>query len=234
MVREVDLRTGWVVPGDGGSLSGPIWDSKQSFQGGDIGPILSRSFCRQFEWSLSLESVSLHPYCCLWVCIVSGDRSPWAPSTPKHVYTQVSVTENLPESDPPTCGGWGLIKQRTKRRAKESSPVGGWGYSQDAFLETKIAPLWGLLFLPPHWAHPETDGPPSGCSCTHEQRYSFRSSWPQEHFESEARRSRLPTPYSGGCGRTALRGDLFQECVFSYIFRMRCSPLSALLRLAWM
>lgn len=81
-----------------------------------MGPILSRSFCRQFERSLSLESVSLYPCCCLRVCIVSGDRSSWAPSTPKHVHTQVSVTENLPESDPRHLRGVGvdLAKNRAK------------------------------------------------------------------------------------------------------------------------
>lgn len=132
----------------------------------------------------------------------------------------------------PTTGGGGRfpLSKELSRELKRDL-VSGWGYSWDAFLETEIDPFGGYCFLLHTGPILRQMVPLLGCSHAREQRYPFRSSWPQEYFESDARRSRLPIPYSGGCGWTGWRGALFQECVFPFIFRMRCVSLSALLRL---
>lgn len=137
---------------------------------------------------------------------------------PKYVHT---LPGTGPLRDwPPSPRGF-LFSEELSRRLKRALWV--WlGIFLGRFAgNSETASRWGLLFLSPHWAHSETDCPtPIGLfSRTQEERYSFRSSWPQEHFQSDATVNRLPTPYSGGCGWTALRGALFQEYIFASIFR---------------
>lgn len=87
--------------------------------------------------------------------------------------------------------------------------------------------LRGLLFLSPPWAHPKTDGPPLDCSQTSEQRYSFRSSWPREHFESDARKNRWLTLILGAVG-----GRLWEAISSKTVFSLTssgCDTLHSLL-----
>lgn len=110
----MDLRAGSVAPGEGGSLSGPIWDSKLFFQGGDIGPILSRSFASSLSGFCLLNLSLFKPSCCLQVHTVSGDQNPRTSFTSKHVHTEMSVTENRLESDPHSLGGGGVCLAKNK------------------------------------------------------------------------------------------------------------------------
>lgn len=93
------------------------------------------------------------------VCIVSGDQSPWALSSPRRV-PEMPGTEPLRKWPSPSRGRGFPFSRELSRELKRDPPFSGWGYSPGLFPgNSEIAPLGGLLFPPTRWPYPETDGP---------------------------------------------------------------------------
>lgn len=96
---------------------------------------------------------------------------------------------------------------------------------------SEIAPLWGLLCLPPHWAHPETDGSNLSQPCrlfshVHEQGYWFRPTGLHECLESDAERDSLLLLILAAVGGWLERISLPRMC---FLYSSRCKTLPSLL-----